>query len=160
MNSLNDRLAALTRDMKAFLALLEEESAALAAAQSDRLNRLVVERQNLSLGIADHWKQVAALLGMPAQAGFAALRDQALAIPAGTLSDPGPTRASAWRELESLAREVSRLNQVNSRLIDEQLRRNQAAMQILQSAAANRGLYGADGRVTDFLNVQRSIDSA
>jgi flagellar biosynthesis/type III secretory pathway chaperone len=153
MNPLNDLLAVLTRDMKAFLTLLEEESAALAAAQSDRLSRLVLERQTLSLGIADHWKQVAARLGMPAQAGFAALRDKALA-------DPAQTQPAAWRELEGLAREASRLNQVNSRLIDEQLRRNQAAMQILQSAAANRGIYGADGRVTDFFNVQRSIDSA
>lgn len=153
MNPLNDRLAALTRDMKSFLALLEEESVALAAADSDRLTRLVAERQNLSLGIVDHWKQVAALLGMSTQAGFAALRDKAL-------SEPTLTRAATWRELEGLVREAARLNQVNARLIEEQIRRNQAAMQILQSAAANRGLYGADGRVTDFYNVNRSIDTA
>lgn len=157
MTALNDRLAALTRDMKAFLALLEEESLALASADSDRLTRLVAERQNLSLDIVEHWKRLAALLGMPAQAGFAALRDKALATPAGA---PANAARATWRELEGLSREAARLNQVNSRLIDEQMRRNQAAMQILQSAAANRGIYGADGRVSDFFNVQRTIDTA
>lgn len=154
MNPLNDRLATLVRDMKTFLALLEEESKALASGDSECLSRLVSERQNLGLGIADHWKSVAGLLGLSPQEGFAALRDKALAgaTPA--------SRSSSWNELENLAREASRMNQVNGRLIEEQLRRNQAAMQILQSAAANRGLYGADGRVTDFLNVNRKIDTA
>lgn len=154
MNPLNDRLATLIQDMKSFLALLDEEAEALASGDSDRLSRLVSERQNLGLGIADHWKAVAGLLGMSPQEGFAALRDKALANTATS------SRSPAWHELEDLAREASRLNQVNGRLIEEQLRRNQAAMQILQSAAANRGLYGSDGRVTDFLNVNRRIDTA
>lgn len=154
MSSLNDCLASLIQDMKSFLALLEEESKALASGDSESLSRLVSERQNLGLGIADHWKSVAVLLGMSPREGFAALRDKALA-------DAAPaSRPPAWNELENLAREATRLNQINGRLIEEQLRRNQAAMQILQSAAANRGLYGADGRVTDFLNVNRRIDTA
>lgn len=154
MNPLNDRLATLIRDMKSFVALLEEEASALASGDSERLSRLVSERQNLSLGIVDHWKTVASLLGISPQAGFAALRDKAQA-------DTAPaSRSPAWHELEDLAHEASRLNQINGRLIEEQLRRNQAAMQILQNAAANRGLYGADGRVTDFLNINRKIDSA
>jgi flagellar biosynthesis protein FlgN len=152
MSPLNDRLATLIRDMNSFLALLEEESSALASGDSDCLSRLVSVRQSLSLGIADHWKTVAGLLGLSPQAGFAALRDKAKA-------DTAPS-STAWHDLEVLAREASRLNQINGRLIEEQLRRNQAAMQILQNAAANRGLYGADGRVTDFLNVNRKIDSA
>lgn len=152
MTPLNDRLADLTRDMRAFLALLEKEALALASGDAEGLSRLVAERQNLSLGIADHWKAIAGLLGLPPQAGFSVLRDKAASDPAA--------RPGAWRELENLSREASRLNQVNGRLIEEQLRRNQAAMQVLQSAAANRGIYGADGRVSDFLNVNRSIDSA
>jgi flagellar biosynthesis/type III secretory pathway chaperone len=44
-------------------------------------------------------------------------------------------------------------------LIEEQMRRTQAAMQVLQSASS-RGLYGADGRMNDLLNTTRSIDSA
>lgn len=152
MTALYDRLADLTRDMRAFLALLQREGTALASGDAEGLSRLVAERQNLSLGIADLWKTVAGLLGMPARAGFVLLRDKAL-------SEPG-ARPAAWRELEDLSREAARLNQVNGRLIEEQLRRNQAAMQVLQSAAANRGIYGADGRVSDFLNVNRSIDTA
>jgi flagellar biosynthesis/type III secretory pathway chaperone len=154
MIPLNDRLATLVRNMKSFLTLLEEESTALASGDSESLSRLVSERQILGLGISDHWKAVAVLLGVSPQEGFAALRDKALSGAAPASLSP------AWHELENLAREASRLNQVNGRLIEEQLRRNQAAMQILQSAAANRGLYGADGRVTDFLNVNRKIDTA
>lgn len=151
MNPLNDRLAKLLNEMSAFLSLLEEESVALASGDSDRLSSLISERQTLGLGISDLWKGLAGQLGLSPQAGFAALRDKALAtFPA----------SPAWHELENLAREASRLNQVNGRLIEEQLRRNQAAMQVLQTASANRGLYGSDGRVTDFLNVNRRIDTA
>lgn len=154
MTPLNDRLAALIRDMQSFLALLEEEALALASGDSDGLSRLASERQNLGLSIAGHWKTVAGFLGMSPGEGFAALRDKAMA------ANSPASRSTAWHELENLSREASRLNQVNGRLIEEQLRRNQAAMQILQTAAANRGLYGADGRVTDFLNVNRKIDTA
>ncbi len=153
MTPLNDRIALLARDLRALLALLEKEALALGSGDADGLSRLLAERQALSLGIADHWKAVAAQLGMPPGSGFAALRDKAL-------SAPPPRATAAWRELESLSRDASRLNQVNGRLIEEQMRRNQAAMQVLQSAAANRGIYGSDGRVADFLHVNRSIDTA
>lgn len=151
MTPLDDRLGQLTRDMKAFVALLTEESNALASGDPDRLDKLIATRQNLSLGIADHWKYLAAHFGLAPQTDFAGLRAKAMAV---------ASTASTWQHLEDLAREASRLNQVNGRLIEEQLRRNQTAIQVLQQAAANRGLYGSDGRVTDFLNVNRSIDTA
>ena len=141
----------LLLDLEAFVTLLEAESKALAAGDADRLAALSGERQTLGLGIAERWKTLAAALGLSPGAGFAALRDKGEAI------QPDQAR---WSRLDNLAREASRLNQVNGRLIEEQLRRNQAAIQVLQRAATNRGLYGADGRVTDFLNSNRSIDSA
>lgn len=152
MTQLSDRLASLTGDIRRFLTLLEKEALALASGDAEGLTALLNERQALSQEIAEHWKSLASQLGLPAQAGFPALRDKALA--------ESGAQAAAWRELENLSREASRLNQVNGRLIEEQMRRNQAAMQVLQNAAANRGIYGADGRVSDFLNVNRSIDSA
>lgn len=151
MTPLEDRLGQLTRDLKSFLALLGDEANALAAGDPDRLDKLIAARQNLSLGIADHWKNLASLLGLPPQAGFAGLRAKALSV---------ASSAATWRQLEDLAREASHLNQINGRLIEEQLRRNQTAIQVLRNAAANRGLYGSDGRVTDFLNVNRRIDTA
>jgi flagellar biosynthesis/type III secretory pathway chaperone len=152
MSPLDHNLAGLTRELEAFLALLEEEAIALAAGNSDRLSELVTQRQSASLRLAGHWKDLAGLLQLPPQAGFAALRDKAMA---GAAAPSAP-----WRLLESLTREAARLNQVNGRLIEEQMRRNQAAMRVLQSAVASRGLYGADGRVSDLPNLKRSIDSA
>jgi flagellar biosynthesis/type III secretory pathway chaperone len=151
MSPLDQNLAGLTRELEAFLALLEEEAIALAAGNSDRLSELVAQRQSASLRLAGHWRDLAALLQVPPQAGFTALRDKAMA---------GAEPSAAWRLLESLTREAARLNQVNGRLIEEQMRRNQAAMRVLQSAVASRGLYGADGRVADLPTLKRSIDSA
>jgi flagellar biosynthesis protein FlgN len=146
-----DAVAGLARELEAFLALLEEEAMALSSGNPDRLSELVGERQGITLRIAEQWQALAGALGMPPRSEFATLRDKALA---------GALPAQAWRRLEKLTHEAARLNQVNGRLIEEQMRRNQAAMQILQQAAAGRGLYGADGRVTDFLHVNRSIDTA
>lgn len=151
MTPVEERVGLLARDLKSFVGLLAEEARVLAAGDPDQLARLTAERQNLGLGIAEHWKTLATLLGLPAQAGFAALREQARRV--------SPVQ-SGWSQLEDLAREAAHLNQVNGRMIEEQLRRNQAAIQVLQNAGSRRGLYGADGRVTDFLNVNRSIDTA
>ena len=141
----------LLLDLEAFVALLGTESKALASGDADHLAGLSGERQTLGLGIAERWKTLGAALGLPPGTAFAELRKK------GESVHPDPSR---WSMLERLSREAYRLNQINGRLIDEQLRRNQAAIQLLQRAASNRGLYGADGRVTDFLNINRSIDSA
>jgi flagellar biosynthesis/type III secretory pathway chaperone len=151
MTSTASPLDPLLLDLEAFVTLLETESKALAAGDADRLTTLSGERQTLGLGIAERWKALAAGLGLSPGAGFAALREKGEAL------QPDPAR---WGKLDNLAREASRLNQINGRLIEEQLRHNQAAIQVLQRAATHRGLYGADGRVTDFLNGNRSIDSA
>lgn len=151
MNVADATLAALTRELEAFLALLEEEAGALAAGDSERVGELVQLRQDTSLRLAGHWQALAGQLGLPAQSGFAALRERAMA---------GAQASALWHDLEALTREAARRNQLNGRLIEEQMRRNQAAMQVLHSALASRGLYGADGRVSDFPTFSRSIDSA
>jgi flagella synthesis protein FlgN len=151
MNPIDNCLAALIRELESFLALLEEEAMVLAAGNPDRLSELVSQRQHTSLRIAQLWKDLAGLLGLAPAAGFPALRDKALA---------GAPPSRSWQLLEKLTHEASRLNHLNGRLIDEHMRRNQAAMQVLQNAAANRGLYGSDGRVSDFPNLNRSIDTA
>jgi flagellar biosynthesis/type III secretory pathway chaperone len=58
-----------------------------------------------------------------------------------------------------LTQEAARLNRINGRLIEEQMRSTQAAMQVLQSASI-RSLYGSDGRLSNVLDNYRSIDSA
>ena len=144
-------LVTLIREMEGFIALLEEEALALVSGDPERLARLSGDRRAASLRIGDLWRGLASRAGVPPQAGFQALRDKILA---------GAPPSRTWQSLEQLTREASRLNQVNGRLIDEQMRRNQAAIQVLQNAVADRGLYGSDGRVSDFLQVNRSIDTA
>jgi flagellar biosynthesis/type III secretory pathway chaperone len=65
-----------------------------------------------------------------------------------------------WQETEAQVHRAEQLNRLNSKLIDEQLRRTQAAAQVLRAAAGGRTLYGADGRMSDSLIQNRSIDTA
>lgn len=150
MNPLDAHLNPLNQKLESFLALLEEEALALASGNSEQLETLTQQRLNVSLQLAEDWRRLAEQLGLPANSGLPALRLRAF-------SDSPPT--ASWQRLEKLTHEASRLNRVNGRLIEEQMRRTQAAMQVLQSASS-RGLYGADGRMNDLLNTTRSIDSA
>lgn len=150
MTSLEPNLKSLNRELEAFLALLEEEAIALASGNSERLGELTLMRQNGSQNLTEHWRKLAEQFGLPADAGMPALRLRAFV-------DGYPT--AEWRRLEKLTQEAARLNLVNSRLIEEQMRRTHAAMQVLQSAST-RSLYGADGRLSDTLTNNRSIDSA
>lgn len=150
MNPLDAHLNPLNQKLESFLALLEEEALALASGNSEQLETLTQQRLNVSLQLAEDWRRLAEQLGLPANSSLPSLRLRAF-------SDSQPT--ANWQRLEKLTHEASRLNRVNGRLIEEQMRRTQAAMQVLQSASS-RSLYGADGRMNDLLNTTRSIDSA
>ncbi len=150
MTPLDPILKALNQELEAFLALLEEEAIALASGNSDRLGELTHIRHGASQRLAEQWQRLATSLGLSGHAGLPALRLRAFA---------DATPSADWMLLEKLTYEAARLNRVNGRLIEEQMRRTQAAMQVLQSAST-RSLYGADGRLSDVLNVNRSIDSA
>lgn len=73
---------------------------------------------------------------------------------------PDPRLSQAWQRILTLADETERLNRLNGRLIEEQMRRNQSALDILQSAAQGRSLYGADGHAVELFSHNRSIDEA
>ena len=145
----SDHLDALARELGAFISLLEQEAAALAANQADALSPLVAQREAANLRLAELWQGLTNSLGLPATTGLATLRTHFL----GEMPE-------SWREVEEMARHADRMNRLNSRLIDEQLHRTQIAVQVLRDAAGNRTLYGADGRVSEFLNPNRSIDTA
>ncbi len=150
MSALDTALKTLNRELEAFLALLEEETLALGKGDADRLGEITHARSGASQRLAELWRRLAEQLGLPADAGLPALRLRAWA-------DAKPS--TDWQLLEKLTQEAARHNRVNGRLIEEQMRRTQAAMQVLQSASS-RNLYGADGRLSDLLNINRSIDSA
>lgn len=140
---------ALARELAAFIDLLEQEAAALAANQADALSPLTTLRESTNRRLAGLWQSLTGSLGLPAASSLATLGERCLAL-----------APDAWRQLEELARHAERMNRLNSRLIDEQLRRTQVAVQVLRNAAGGRALYGADGRASDLFNPNRSIDTA
>jgi flagellar biosynthesis/type III secretory pathway chaperone len=150
MNPLEIQLKTLNQELELFLALLEEESIALASDNSEHLERLTHQRHKGSQNLAELWQQLAEQLGLPADAGLPAFR-----LCAFSDSDP----SQDWLHLEKLTHAAAHLNRINGRLIEEQMRRTQAAMQVLQSAST-RSLYGSDGRLNDTLIQHRNFDSA
>lgn len=143
------QLDALARELTTFIDLLEQESAALAANQADALGPLTTQRDGMNRRIASLWLNLTGSLGLPGSSPFSTLGERCLAL-----------APDAWRQVEELARHAERMNRLNSRLIDEQLRRTQVAVQVLRNAAGGRTLYDADGRVSDLFQSNRSIDSA
>lgn len=144
---MNDALAGLKDALAGFLGLLEEEAAALASGRADDLDALTVRRDAANKTLAAGWRALATHLGLPPDASLDAVRERCAAWP-------------EWSETEALAKQAAQVNRLNSRLIDEQLRRTQAAVQVLRNASGNRTLYGADGRMSDFSDLHRNIGSA
>lgn len=144
---MNDALTGLKLELAGFLGLLEEEAAALASGRADDLDALTQRRDAANRSLAARWRALATHLNLAADANLDAVRERCAALP-------------EWAETEALAQQSARLNRLNSKLIDEQLRRTQAAVQVLRNAAGNRTLYGADGRMSDFSDLHRNIGSA
>ncbi|MEW5771220.1 MAG: flagellar protein FlgN [Pseudomonadota bacterium] len=151
MTSLQATIDGLCEALADFTALLEEESAALAAQDAERLSTLLPRREAGNRELAEHWRRLAEMAGPRAPAGLASLRGQ-------LFGDAVPP--PAWQRLEQLAHDADRLNRVNARMLDEQMRRTQTAMQVLQNTLSSRSVYGSDGRVTGLFQTNRSIDSA
>ncbi len=143
------QLDALAHELGAFIDLLEQESGALAANQADNLAPLIQQRESANLRLSRLWQALALDMGQAAGTSMEALRERCQAL-----------APEHWQRVEEKLRHADWLNRLNSRLIDEQLRRTQLAIQVLRHAAGGRTLYGADGRVSEFLNHNRSIDSA
>jgi flagellar biosynthesis/type III secretory pathway chaperone len=144
-------LQRLNQALSEFIAFLEEEAIALAAQDSARLEALLPRRGECHRKLAHGWMKLSDHAGTQKPSGLLGMRARLFAN--------GPT-SDDWQRLEELVHTSDRLNRVNGRLIEEQMRRTQAAMQVLQNSISSRGVYGADGRVTDLFNVNRRIDSA
>ena len=139
-------LADLASELDRFSTLLEQEAAALGSGTADALAPLIAQREAMNRRLASLWQALLDSVGLPAGAALATVRERC--------------GGEAWHQVEQQLQRTERMNRLNSRLIDEQLRRTQAAVQVLQSAAGNRTLYGADGRMSDFSNLNRTIDTA
>ncbi len=151
MSALDDTLSHLNLTLTDFIKFLEEEAVALASQNADALTSMVPKRDEIHRALATQWLHLAKLAGTQAPQGLSELRDHLYAK---------STPSRAWQQFEELVHVTDRLNRINGRLIEEQMRRNQAAMQVLQRSLTHREVYGADGKVSGFPNMNRRIDSA
>lgn len=149
--SLEASITQLNHALGDFIQFLEEEAVALAAKDADALGNLLPRRNEIHRMLAGSWLALSKQAGVEEPKGLQDMKRYLFA------NNPPPP---SWQRLEELAHVSDRLNHINGRLIEEQMRRTQAAMQVLQSSLSSRGVYGADGKVSNFMNVNRRIDSA
>jgi flagella synthesis protein FlgN len=133
MNVLQQEQAALDQ----FIELLQQEQAALVAADVDKLQSLSELKQQLSEHLNTLAQQRVAL---QERAGYNA-------DAAGTrawLAAQGPSVSASWNKLLATAQTARDLNQTNGQLIQTHMQHNQQALAVL--LGANRlDVYGADG---------------
>lgn len=150
-SALDNALARLEEALGTFCKFLEEEALALAGQDAERLSAMLPQRDEIHRGLATRWLELAKLAGTDNPRGLADLRKRLFG------QAPPP---QTWLRLEELVHVSDRLNKVNGRLMEEQMRRTQVALRILQHSLSSRGVYDSGGRLTDVLNVNRRIDSA
>lgn len=147
MSTPNQQLEAILAALGDFIEILNQEATALSSNDAEQLSMLTVRKQELALAVGKAWRELIKTLGLKPEAKLSELRRGDLSI-------------SAVDKMESLSKEAERLNQINGKLIEEQIRRTQAAMHILQLASASHNLYGADGLMVGSGKRNRSIDKA
>jgi flagellar biosynthesis/type III secretory pathway chaperone len=140
-------LTHLKQALDAFVGILDQEHAALAAGDIEALARLLEVKNRLATDTSGVWSHAADWLRRQATGGIG--RD--LDIPAGM--------APTWREIVELARRAESLNRQNGQMIDAQLLRTRGAIEVLQAAARPVHLYGADGHMLDLPGHGHSIDN-
>jgi|SRR5690606_1045483 len=142
----NDPGAQLAREQDvttALLALLRQEQASLIEADINGVTDLLNEKsllvaQATDLAIARH--QALALAGFEAnetgmQAWIAEQPAQSAAV-------------QTWQSLIELAREAKEINRTNGLLINQQLSRNEAALNVLRGGESSANTYGPNGQTS------------
>jgi flagellar biosynthesis protein FlgN len=147
MDALQQELAALDR----FIELLQQEQAALVAADVDKLQSLSESKQKQSEQLNSLVQQ---RIIMIERSGFS---PDAAGIKAWLAGQPSAV-VEAWHKLTNHAQIAKQLNQTNGKLIQTHLQFNQQALATLMSAAKVADVYGADGQPrTGASSTQRSI---
>ena len=149
--SMDTWLEGLVTVLTQFVSILGQEAEALGNSDAEALAGLASRKELQGRELARLWQGLSTELGLQEMVGLPMLRE---CVSRGILP------AQSFDRLEGLCLEAERQNRVNGKLIEEQIRRTQAAMNILQQAAASHSLYGADGRMTGATNRNRSIGSA
>ena len=137
-----------------FIQILQTEQDSLVQGNVDpllELSRLKSEKVVLLSQLADSRTRFISAQGFPPQQGSMGqwMKQQQ--------HDPEHSRITElWTKLLALAENAQQLNKANGSMIDTRLRNNQQALAILQTAAKQSALYGADGH-TQALGLGRPI---
>lgn len=134
-----DVLAQEQAALDQFIELLQQEQAALVAADVDKLQPLSETKQQLSEQLNSLAQQRIALVQ---RAGHNA---DSAGVQAWLAKQP-PATADTWKKLLASAQTARHLNQTNGQLIQTHLQHNQQALAVLMSAANRSDVYGADGQ--------------
>ncbi|SRR6266498_3415307 len=139
-SALIDALRVETAGYRALITVLEAERDALRAADPDALSALTAAKLDHVSALHGLASARLALLG---QAGWP---DMNTALAALAAAPDGTVVRREWSSLLVLAGTARGLNDVNGRLIANQQRHFDAALQSLLQAAGVPPVYGADGR--------------
>lgn len=153
MTDLHGRLDALSHQLRDLLDTLTREGEVLQRGNAEDLPELTAAKEQHARALVSAWTALTDQLHLTPPVSRQAI-EQAL----DKRFEPG--LVEAWSMIVGLINETERLNRLNGRLIEEQLRRTQSALDILQAAASRHALYGADGHSVQLLSPQRSIDEA
>ena len=154
ISDLAKNLEAELHAFQGFIQILQTEQDSLVEANVDpllELARLKSEKVLLLSQLADLRTRFISAQGFPPKQGSmdAWLKQQQ--------RNPESSRiAELWVQLLTLAESAQQLNNINGSMIDARLRNNQQALSILQSAAKQSALYGADGH-TQSLGLGRPL---
>lgn len=151
MSAVETALTRVNAVLQEFAHLLEDEAQALASQDADKMAALLPKRLEIHERLRDAWQTLGELAGDASSKGLADLRQRLFVH-----TPPPPT----WHELERRVQATNRLNRINGRLIQEQMQRIQAALQVLQQSLSSRSVYDAEGHMSDLFDVNRRIDSA
>jgi len=150
MNPLDYALDELHSSLVEFVRLLERESEALQTIHADDLAAIVEQKIRWSEAASAAWNRLLLASGIDPRRGDS-LEATFSAVPA---------LRTKWLEVRKLAETADRLNQSNNILIEAQLRRTRAALDVLQSAANRGSLYGANGEMVDVFQSRHTLDKA
>lgn len=130
------------REVEAFMALLKEEQALLAASGDGDALMPLVERKSAYITslktLSDRREQL--LRGAGYAAGRAGMEAWLAKLPGNDAT------LALWQTLMTLAGEVRQINETNGKLIRIHWQHNQAALAALTSAANRATTYGPDGQ--------------
>ncbi len=152
MSELGANFETLSTCLEALRATLAAEGEALQKGDADALPEYIGRKEAEARALVAAWGELATRLGLSELASCEAVEQ--------ALDRAAPELIARWADIVRLIDEIGQLNRLNGQLIQEQLRRTQTALEILQTAAGQGALYGADGHSIELFGSNRSIDEA